>query len=307
MNGHSVYRVGVAGLACLLLTGCQSVGPIARMADTAAHGTTIEKGSLAGNAGRKSGVLNTSAGTDGGQRKNLASLNEIVRRNPQDANALNMRGSAYAKARQYDRAYRDFSVAIELDPHYHQAYANRALVRVRQKRFQEAMADFEKALEISPGYTAALLGRADIFRRRKMMARAVADYNKVIELDPSNAMAYFQRGTTYQLMGRHEKAISDFDVAIGLRPETPAPYFARGQSRFVLQQFETAYDDFYIAAKRGRGRGADVARAWTFRGLSAERFGDRKKAVRAYRRALQVVPRFKPALDGMRRLGVKAA
>ena len=128
-------------------------------------------------------------------------------------------------------------------------------------------------------------------------------------LDPSNAIAYFQRGSTYQLMGQHENAVSDFNVAIGLRPDTPQPYFSRGQSRFVLQKYEQAYDDFYIAAKRtNKGRSSlQSARAWTFRGLSAERFGDPKKAARAYRRALQANPRFKPAIKGMKRLGVKAA
>ncbi len=136
---------------------------------------------------------------------------------------------------------------------------------------------------------------------------ALADFRKAIELDPSSALAYYQRGLTYQLMGQHENAVSDFDVAISLRPNTPDPYFSRGQSRFELQQFELAYDDFYIAAKRSGKSGRPGVRAWTYRGLSAERFGDPKKAARAYRRALQVDPHYKPALDGMKRLGVKAA
>jgi tetratricopeptide (TPR) repeat protein len=138
---------------------------------------------------------------------------------------------------------------------------------------------------------------------RKRYAVALADFKYVIDLDPSNAIAYYQRGLTYQLMAQHENAISDFDVAIGLKPNSPDPFFARGQSRFALQQFEQAYDDFYVAARRGEGN----VRAWTYRGLSAERFGDPKKALRAYQRALRVNPNFKPALEGMNRVKSQAA
>lgn len=303
----AISRLMVVAGCGLMLAGCQSVGQVSNMGVADDQQDFAQKGSLSNRGASRSRRSAESKNLRNGARQNIASLTEIVRRDPQDVNALNMRGTAFARARQYNRALADFNAAIDMDPQYYQAYANRALVHVSMKRFDLAKGDYEQALRLSPEYTAAYLGRGRLFMRNKNYAMALADFRRAIKLNPSSAMAYFQRGSTYQLMGQHENAVSDFDVAIGLKPNTPDPYFSRGQSRFALQKYELAYDDFYVAAKRGKGRGRSNARAWTYRGLSAERFGDPKKAVRAYRRALQASPRFKPALEGMKRLGVRAA
>ncbi len=289
---------------CVLsLAGCQSAPQVSGMAGGGDRQDFAQKGTLADRSSRAA----SRSGVRAGQKKNLASLTEIIRRDPTNPNALNMRGTAYAKARQYKRALADFNAAIDLDPQYYQAYANRALLYRNTNRPDLALQDYERALELSPNYTTAYLGRGQLFMKQRKYSRALADFRRTISLDPSNALAYFQRGSTYQLLGQHENAISDFDVAIDMKPDKPEPYFARGQSLFELQKYESAYDDFFVAAKRSRGRGIAKARAWTYRGLSAERFGDPKKAARAYRRALQVQPRFRPALEGMKRLGVRAA
>ncbi len=300
-------RVFARGFALALLligvAGCQSSSHISNIAGTGSD--FAEKGAMAarGSGARAGRVDNRPNALGGGNRENLASLNEVVRANPSDVNALNMRGTAFAKSRKFKLALADLNAAIELDPQYYQAYANRALVYINMGRFDLAKVDYEAALGLNPRYVIAYLGRGRLSKRERKYAIAQADFSRVIKLDPSNASAYFQRGLTYQFMGQHANAITAFDVAISLRPNRPQPYFGRGQSRFALQKYELAYDDFYIAAKRDNGN----PRAWTFRGLSAERFGDPKKAVRAYRRALKTNPKFKPALMGMRRLGVKAA
>jgi tetratricopeptide (TPR) repeat protein len=290
-RGARAWGASIAGLAvALLLGGCQSLGP---MPGGGGESLTLQKGAMADKGS--------------GAAANLASLNEAVRHNPQDVNALNLRGTAYAQAGKTPEALADFNAALSIDPRFHQAYANRGLLRSQQKQYDEALADYQQALAIDPQYTAAYLGRGRVYMQQQNLALAIADFKRALELDPSNAVAYYQRGIVYQLMNQHDNAVNDFDIAIALRPESPDPYFARGQSRFALQQFELAYDDFYVAAQRGSDGGREDVRAWTYRGLSAEKFGDRKKAARAYERALRVDPSFKPAQEGIRRVGSSAA
>src|SRR5687768_2448801 len=58
---------------------------------------------------------------------NIASLSDVIRRNPNDPQAFNMRGSVYGRAARYQEALEDFNQAIRIDPKYAQAYANRGL------------------------------------------------------------------------------------------------------------------------------------------------------------------------------------
>jgi tetratricopeptide (TPR) repeat protein len=49
-----------------------------------------------------------------------------------------------------EKAHRDYSRAIELDPSFAAAYANRGNVRIIRNNVSGAMADFRKALALDP-------------------------------------------------------------------------------------------------------------------------------------------------------------
>jgi Flp pilus assembly protein TadD len=58
---------------------------------------------------------------------NISSLSEVIQRNPNDPAAYNTRGAAYARLARYSDAINDFNKAVQVDPNYAPAYANRAL------------------------------------------------------------------------------------------------------------------------------------------------------------------------------------
>ncbi|RZK81485.1 MAG: tetratricopeptide repeat protein, partial [Methylobacterium sp.] len=97
--------LGLAALASVGLAGCETVG------------------SAAGS--RQFAVLE--ADTTGATNVNIASLTEVVQRNPNDAAAYNTRGAAYARAGQFNDAIGDFTKAVQIDPNSGSAYNNRAL------------------------------------------------------------------------------------------------------------------------------------------------------------------------------------
>src|SRR6187397_3713112 len=79
---------------------------------------------------------------------NIASLTEVVQRNPNDPQAYNMRGSVYGQAGRNDEALADFNKAISLDPNYAQAYANRGLIQRKTGKLDLALADYNKAVAL---------------------------------------------------------------------------------------------------------------------------------------------------------------
>ena len=80
-------------------------------------------------------------------------------------------------------AIADFNKAIELDPNFGRAYANRALVHRRNGDTEQAFADYNRAIQADPSYAAAYVGRGNIYRQQGQLDLALADYNAAIQLD----------------------------------------------------------------------------------------------------------------------------
>lgn len=237
-----------------------------------------------------------------GQENNIESLTQVIEQNPRDANAYNLRGTAYGQIGDYQKAMDDFNTALKVNPDFPQAYANRALVFVRIEKYNRALADYDRALQINPQYAAAYVGRGNIHRILKDHQQAIADFSKAIEIQP-DPVSHFNRGLSRQQLGQHGPAIDDFDNAIGFRSDAPEVYQAKGLSEMALERYDSAYDNFYKAA-RGSKKNFE---AWALRGKAAEAIGNREDAARAYNRALQINPSFGPAREGLRRVGSGSA
>lgn len=235
------------------------------------------------------------------QKNNIASLSEVIKNNPSDANALNLRGAAFGQAGDHERAIADFNAAIAINPQYPQAYANRALIYVRAKQLREAVADYDQAINLDPNYAAAYVGRGNVHRILNNHPMAIADLSRAIEIQP-DPVAHFNRGLSRQAVGQHAQAIDDFDNVLGFRPDAPEVYHAKGLSELELQKYENAYDDFYKAAQGSKNN----YEAWALRGRAAEGMGAKKEAAKAYQRALQINPSFRPAREGLSRVGSEA-
>ncbi len=235
-----------------------------------------------------------------GNKGNIASLTQVINKNPQDANALNLRGTAFAQVKKYKEALRDFNAAISLNPNYYQAYNNRALVFYKLGKFNRAMNDYNEAIRLAPNYHHAYIGRGKLHRKMKRTSLALADFSHAIDIYGEYPVAYYFRGLIYQSLNQHENAVQDFTSAINLRPgKSGGPYYARGISRLAISKFEDAYEDFYVAARSRKGH----YKAWAYRGLAAEKDNKPQKAARAYRRALGINSSYKPAVEGLRRVG----
>lgn len=232
-----------------------------------------------------------------GQANNIESLTEIIEKNPQDVNALNLRGTAYGQAGDYQNAMDDFNAALKIKPDFPQAYSNRALVFVRIDSLPRAIADYDRAIEINPDYAAAYVGRGNVHRLLNEDRKAIADFTKAISIQP-DPVAHFNRGLSRQKLGLHSEAIDDFDNAIGFRADAPEVYQAKGLSEMALKRYDSAYDNFYKAAS-GSKRNFE---AWALRGQAAEALGNKQDALRAYNRSLQINPSFQPAREGLQRV-----
>ncbi len=208
LQGPKARLVGAVALTAAALAGCETYGS-------------------ATSAPRQFAVVETD--TTGATNVNIASLSDVIARNPSDAGAYNTRGAAYARSGQFGDAISDFSKSIQLDPNSASAYNNRALAYRQTGRADTAMQDFSKAIANDPNFSAAYIGRANLERAQGDLDGALNDLNVAIRLAPESAEAYHARGLVRQKQGNNPDAIGDFAAAIDRNPFVAAPYAARGQ------------------------------------------------------------------------------
>ena len=92
----------------------------------------------------------------------------------------------------------------------------------------KAYEDFSRAIDIDPTRADAYVGRANTLSTLGRYEEALPDYNRAIEIDPELANAYANRGSAHSQTGQYEKAIADYEKALELDPEIDdAPGFVK--------------------------------------------------------------------------------
>jgi tetratricopeptide (TPR) repeat protein len=233
---------------------------------------------------------------------NIDSLSDVISQHPNDPEAYNTRGAAYARTGKFAEAIADFTKAIQLDPNNTAAYTNRALAYRQTKHGDLALADFNHALQSNPNHAPAYLGRANLLRAQGEYSQAMSDLDQAIRLNPEGqqgAQAFHARGLIHQRQGEHVLAITDFDNAIDRDPFAAAPYQARAQSLMAQGKFSAAIEDLNAALNVDTKN----PEAWANLGLAYEKSNNAQKARESYARAKILDPNNQLAADGLSRIG----
>jgi tetratricopeptide (TPR) repeat protein len=159
------------------------------------------------------------------------------------------RGDKYSEQGDYDRAIREYTKAIRIDPSDTDvavvAYIARAVSYYKKEDYNRAIADFTELIRRDPSHAAVLYcSRGRAYQEKKNYNSAIADFNKAIQLDPSNAAAYCSRGRVYEQKKDYNSAIADFNKAIQLDPHDAWTYFHRGVSYLMMHDLARARADW---------------------------------------------------------------
>lgn len=102
--------------------------------------------------------------------------------NPDYLAAYMIRGAAYVRRQEYDRAIRDYTRAVELQPDLLSAYNNRGIVYTAIGDYDKAESDFDKVLEIDSQSILGLNNRAVLYAIRADYDSAIAMLQQAIEI-----------------------------------------------------------------------------------------------------------------------------
>jgi len=147
---------------------------------------------------------------------------------------------------QLQEAIEEYDEVIRIDPERADAYHNRGTAYYRLEQYEQAIADYDEVIRLDPERTDAYYNRALAYYKLEQYGQAIADYYQVIRLDPDNADAYRNRGVAYGKLGKFQKAIENYDEAIRLNPEYASAYYNRGIAYDKLGKFQKAIEDYVM-------------------------------------------------------------
>ncbi len=101
---------------------------------------------------------------------------------PQEALRHVQQGIGLVRSREYDKAIKEFSAAIEQYPKYVMAYNDRAAAFIRQKKFDEAKNDLDKALAIDAHNPGTYYNIAALYALQKKSSPALDYLDKALVL-----------------------------------------------------------------------------------------------------------------------------
>lgn len=148
----------------------------------------------------------------------ITDFSESLRREQQNAGALNNRGQCYYLKGDFEAAVRDFSAALKLDPKHFLARNNRALAYIAQTSWKAALDDLQAALQQVPEYPEALNNRGIVYQKMNRLDESIRDFTAALKIDPGYADALGNRAYTYRLKGEYQNAVADLEKAISIRP-----------------------------------------------------------------------------------------
>ena len=196
----------------------------------------------------------------------LKTLLEAEKIYPEDAFLQNTLGYTYMAKEQYDLAIKHYKKALQIRPNYSEAKNNLGVAYIYKKEWDNAIPYFEEItkdlLYGTPHRPLVNLG--SVYYNKKNYALSEQYYLKALKLRPNYDDALYGLGRTYLAMGKIPEAVSRIEAAVRISSNRPRFYF-------------------------------DLASAYA-------KSGDFKKALKAYKEVIELVPGTPLAFEASKEL-----
>jgi len=199
---------------------------------------------------------------------------QVIRINPQDANAYYNLGVVLYHQGKLEEAITNFRQAIQLDPKYANAYNNLGAALSDQGKLDEAIANYRQAIQLDPKYALAYTNLGNALSDQGKLDEAIASYRQAIQLNPKYAMAYNNLGNALRNQGKLDEAIASYRQAIQLNPKYAMVYNNLGLALYDQGKLENLG---FVLADQGK----------------------LDEAIASYRQAIQLDPKYSYAYNNL--------
>ncbi len=228
-------------------------------------------------------LMDSDAFNAGEYEKSLAICEELLSRQPDNAEYLNSRGVTLHAMGRYEEALVDQTRAVTMDPKAARFWASRGTTLYDLGRYAEALKDLTKAVRRRPENAGYRKLRGVTFRAMGRYEEALHDLNNAVELEPENAGYWKSRGVTLHGMERYEEALADKTKAVEMEPKNAKYWDSRSATYFAMGRYQEALRDSDKAVELE----PDNAKYWDSRSRICHKMGRDIEASRDSNKAVE--------------------
>jgi tetratricopeptide (TPR) repeat protein len=181
----------------------------------------------------------------------IARLRQAVASDPANAQYWNNLGTYFTYAGRLNEALGAYQRALQLRPDFADTYSNLSYVLCQLGRCEEARLKAEKALQLRPGFAEAHNHFGLVLMDLGRPSEAAEHFQQAIQHQPHFAGACRNLGVALQEQGRLSEAVVRFKEALALKPDFGAVYNDLGDVLKQQGRLEEAVSH-YCEAKRLR-------------------------------------------------------
>ncbi len=176
--------------------------------------------------------------------KAMAYLDRGIAISPDDASLYNLRGIAWSKMGESERAGADWQKATELAPRDNQLHVNMAADHLRRGNLDQAIASLLTALAVNPDDARAHSNLGTAYERRGEFDAAIEHFDRAIAIDGDYANAYSNRSYAHFRKGDATRALEDADRAIALNIRMAMAHINRAHALAALGRTRDAVTSY---------------------------------------------------------------
>lgn len=205
-------------------------------------------------------------------------------------------GKSLLSMGQTEKALQFFETMEQQVPTNLEILYNKAICQIASKELIKATETLEKTLTINKDYSPALATLTALLIKQKNYSSGVARVRQQIEKSPNNPdLLLFLANLLKRDKNSQDEALELFRKVQKLVPEAPQPYLMEAQLLVKMGKTEDAINEYRTLLNKD----PHFTAGHMALGVLLEESGDHRGAQEAYKKALEIEPKFAPAANNL--------
>lgn len=181
------------------------------------------------------------------------SLRRCLDLNPNSAAAWMLHADLFLTQGLADQALKEYLIACEIDSTNPKVFYNIALLYVKANNAQKAYLNFTRAIEADGKYVLAYMGRASLQAEEHDYDGAIQDYDRILAMNKYFTPAYRARGLAKMQAGIYADAVNDFNQYLDIEDPDGFVFYERGLAKIFSNEVMQGCIDLANAKELGYG------------------------------------------------------